>query len=101
MTMASSEIFSRTKAASLSIAALDDARRNALLLRVADTICEESGALLEANAADLAAMDRSNPLYDRLQLTEERLKGIAGDMRQVASLPSPLERTLVSRTLPN
>ena len=99
--MASSDIFSRTKSASLSLAALDDTRRNTLLLRVADTICEESGALLEANAKDLAAMDRSNPLYDRLQLTEERLKGIAGDMRQVASLPSPLDRTLVSRTLPN
>ncbi len=99
--MASSDIFSRTKSASLSLAALDDTRRNTLLLRVADTICEESGALLEANAKDLAAMDRSNPLYDRLQLTEERLKGIAGDMRQVASLPSPLDRTLVCRTLPN
>ena len=88
--MASSDIFSRTKSASLSIAALDDTRRNALLLRVADTICEESGALLEANAKDLAAMDRSNPLYDRLQLTEERLKGIAGDMRQVLVMSDSL-----------
>ncbi|MBR4134774.1 MAG: glutamate-5-semialdehyde dehydrogenase, partial [Bacteroidales bacterium] len=60
-----------------------------------------SAGLLEANAADLAAMDRSNPLYDRLMLTEERLKGIASDMRHVAALPSPLGRTLVERTLPN
>ena len=88
--MASSDIFSRTKSASLSLAALDDTRRNTLLLRVADTICEESGALLEANAKDLAAMDRSNPLYDRLQLTEERLKGIAGDMRQVLVMSDSL-----------
>lgn len=80
---------------------LDDARRNAVLLHLADAIVAGSAGLLEANAKDLAAMDRSNPLYDRLMLTEDRLKGIAADMRQVASLPSPLGRTLVERTLPN
>ncbi len=96
-----STIFSRTKDASRVLSVIDDAKRNAVLLRVADAIVEESAALLEANASDLAAMERSNPLYDRLMLTEDRLKGIAADMRQVASLPSPLGRTLVERTLPN
>lgn len=80
---------------------LDDAQRNAVLLHLADAIVAGSAGLLEANAKDLAAMDRSNPLYDRLMLTEDRLKGIAADMRQVASLPSPLGRTLAERTLPN
>lgn len=80
---------------------LDDAQRNAVLLHLADAIVAGSAGLLEANAVDLAAMDRTNPLYDRLMLTEDRLKGIAADMRQVASLPSPLGRTLVERTLPN
>ena len=97
----SSTIFSRTKDASRALSVLDDARRNAVLLRLADAIVASSAGLLEANAADLAAMDRSTPLYDRLMLTEDRLKGIAADMRQVASLPSPLGRTLVERTLPN
>ena len=97
----SSTIFSRTKDASRALSVIDDARRNAVLLRLADAIVAESAGLLEANAADLAAMDRSNPLYDRLMLTEERLKGIASDMRHVAALPSPLGRTLVERTLPN
>ena len=97
----SSTIFSRTKDASRALSVLDDARRNAVLLRLADAIVAGSAGLLEANAVDLAAMDRSNPLYDRLMLTEDRLKGIAADMRQVASLPSPLGRTLVERTLPN
>ena len=80
---------------------LDDAQRNAVLLHLADAIVAGSAGLLEANAKDLESMDRSNPLYDRLMLTEDRLKGIAADMRQVASLPSPLGRTLVERTLPN
>ena len=99
--MSTSDIFIRTKDASRSLAVLDDERRNAVLLRLADAIVEKSSVILEANAIDLAAMDRSNPLYDRLMLTEERLAGIAADMRQVASLPSPLGRTLVERTLPN
>ena len=99
--MHTDDIFTRTKDASRSLQALDASACNAILLRVADAIVEESGTLLEANARDLAAMDRANPLYDRLMLTRERLEGIAGDMRKVASLPSPLGRTLVERTLPN
>ena len=95
------EIFTRTKNASRSLLELDAAKCNSILLQVSDAIVAESGSLLEANAADLAAMDKSNPLYDRLMLTRERLEGIAGDMRKVASLPSPLGRTLVGRTLPN
>ena len=57
--------------------------------------------LLEANAADLALMDRENPLYDRLQLTRERLQGIADDMRHVATLPSPLGIITNDHTLEN
>jgi glutamate-5-semialdehyde dehydrogenase len=99
--MPTSDIFLRTKDASRALAVMDDAKRNAVLLRLADAIVDNSASILEANAVDLAAMDRSNPLYDRLMLTEDRLAGIAADMRQVASLPSPLGRTLVARTLPN
>ena len=46
-------------------------------------------------------MEPSNPLYDRLQLTSSRLDGIASDMRNVASLPSPLGRVLRETVLPN
>ena len=37
-------------------------------------------------------MDISNPKYDRLKLTADRLKGIADDIRKVAKLPSPVGR---------
>ena len=95
------DIFSRTKEASRSLVDLSVEKCNAILFKVADAIVTESDALLEANSTDLAAMDRSNPLYDRLMLTKERLEGIASDMRKVASLPSPVGRTLLERTLPN
>lgn len=46
-------------------------------------------------------MDPANPKYDRLKLTEERLEGIASDMRNVAALPSPLGRILEETVRPN
>lgn len=89
------------KEASRNLALLNDERRNEVLRAVAAAITAGKERILRANAEDLARMERTNPLYDRLLLTPERLDGIAADMRNVSSLPSPLGRTLVQRTLPN
>ena len=95
------ETFKRVKQASKSLALLNDQQRNEILLAVADAVIANKDSILKANAEDLAKMDRSNPLYDRLQLTESRLEGIAGDMRNVATLPSPLGHITKEKTLPN
>ena len=95
------ETFERVKRASKTLAMLSDARRNEILLAVADAIIYNKVRILEANAKDLARMDSENPLYDRLQLTESRLEGIAADMRNVASLPSPLGHITKKKTLPS
>ena len=95
------KIFEQVKAASATLAAIDDDTKNKVLLAVADAIADNAHALLDANANDLERMDKANPLYDRLMLTPERLEGIAADMRHVATLPSPLGHTLSQRTLPN
>ncbi len=94
-------IFENAKQASRELALLSDERKNAVLHKVADAIAVHQAELLQANALDLAKMDPSNPLYDRLQLTESRLEGIAGDMRNVAKLPSPLGHITNERTLEN
>lgn len=99
--MTSLSTITSTKRASKSLQRLSDDQRSSILLKLADAIVSGSRELLEANAADLAAMEKSNPLYDRLMLTESRLEGIAADMRKVAGLPSPLGRILDERTLPN
>ena len=39
-------------------------------------------------------MDKSDPRYDRCYLHAGRLEGIASDIRNVAGLPSPLNRVL-------
>ena len=74
---------------------------NEVLLSMADALEKHIPEVLEANAIDLSRMDKANPMYDRLLLNEERLKGIAADTRKVATLPSPLGRILEERTLPN
>ena len=89
------------KDASIDIALLDEATINGILLRIADSIPVHSQAIIEANSEDLAKMSPDNPLYDRLKLTDDRLAAIASDMRNVASLPSPLGRILKQSVLPN
>ena len=95
------ETFQRVKAASKTLGLLSDEQRNEILQAVADAIIAETPALLAANAEDLAKMDKTNPLYDRLQITEQRLVDIASDMRHVSTLPSPLGRVLKDKTLEN
>ena len=80
---------------------MTDDERNRVLNAVADAIIARQDEILAANAEDLARMEPTNPLYDRLQLTPVRLEGIAADMRNVATLPSPLGRETNNRTLPN
>ncbi|MBR2395308.1 MAG: glutamate-5-semialdehyde dehydrogenase [Bacteroidaceae bacterium] len=89
------------KDASYSLPVLEENQINDLLLTLADAIESNSAVLLEANAKDLARMDRSNPVYDRLLLTEDRLKGIASDMRHVAELESPVGKVIDERVRPN
>ena len=95
------ETFEKVKRASKSLALITDEQRNEILNAVADAILSQKTAILEANAKDLAKMSKENPLYDRLQLTESRLEGIASDMRNVATLPSPLGHITKQKTLPN
>lgn len=95
------EIFQTTKQASKLLALISDEKRNEILNAVADAIIAKKNELLSANAKDLARMDKSNPLYDRLQLTEKRLEDIASDMRNVAMLPTPLGHITKEKSLSN
>lgn len=89
------------KNASYGLPMLQEQQIDSVLLAVADAIEERSDSLLEANAADLARMDRNNPMYDRLLLTRERLAGIAADMRKVVELPNPVGKVIDERVRPN
>lgn len=81
--------FYDARRASRQLLRLSDEKINAILLATADALVAATDDILAANALDLARMDPKNPKYDRLKLTPERISAIAGDMRNVASLPSP------------
>ncbi len=87
--------------ASRSLNLVSDERKNRFLLTLADEIDNNCAQILKANAYDLARMDPENQLYDRLQLTPERVYSIAEDVRNVAKLPSPLGRILIKTIRPN
>lgn len=93
--------FKRVRTASKSLSLLSDDLRNQILESVANSIIDGQEQILAANQKDLAKMDPSNPLYDRLQLTKQRLADIASDMRNVARLASPLGHISKEKTLPN
>lgn len=93
--------FESARRAGRDVARREESAVNRLLMSLADRTERSIAGILAANARDLERMDKGNPKYDRLKLTEERLRDIAADMRKVASLPSPLGRVLSSVTRPN
>lgn len=94
-------IFSAARVAARKLNRVSTEEINSLLMALACAVEENIPQILEANALDLARMSKNDPKYDRLQLTESRLRDIASDMRSVAALPSPLNVTLATYTRPN
>lgn len=77
-------------AASRTLNLVSAEKINAVLNSLAEAAITATDTILAANAMDLSAMEKSNPMYDRLLLSPGRIAGIAADMRTVATLPSPL-----------
>ncbi|HIU56099.1 MAG TPA: glutamate-5-semialdehyde dehydrogenase [Candidatus Gallibacteroides avistercoris] len=95
------DTFRAVKAASRQLNLIDEKTINSLLCAVADEAEKSASDILAENTKDLALMEPSDPKYDRLKLTRERIQAIAADMRQVAQLPSPLGKVLSKTVRPN
>ncbi len=76
-------------------------RCNWVLKDLADLINQSVDIIIAANKQDLAKMSRTDPKYDRLELTTSRIQAIANGLIEVASFPSPLERILEEKMTPN
>lgn len=94
-------IFEQALEASRELALIDTETIDRVLKTIADRTEERIETILHENRQDLARMPESDPRYDRLMLTPERLQGIAADLRNVAGLPSPLGIVLDRNTRPN
>lgn len=98
------ELAKKARIAARTLSTATGAERKSALEVIAQAIESRSAEILAANEIDLqnARKEQMHPqMQDRLLLTEERIKGIAGGARQVAALADPLGITLRESTLPN
>lgn len=93
--------FIAVRKASRELQKLKEEDINQILLAVADAALKNTDYILTENKKDLDQMDVLDPKYDRLKLTVERVTSIAADIKNVASLPSPLGIELLHKELPN
>ncbi len=78
--------------------------KNHALCKAASALVEESHLLLQENAKDIAKGEEKgmhSALLDRLRLTEERIKGMAEGLLQVAELPDPVGGIIETIERPN
>ncbi|MBS0633048.1 MAG: glutamate-5-semialdehyde dehydrogenase [Verrucomicrobia bacterium] len=94
----------RARAASLTLATVPTAAKNAALARLADLLDTAHEPLLAANSIDLASPEAaalSAAARDRLTLTPARLSALAQSVREVIALPDPVGEVLEEFTRPN
>lgn len=87
--------------ASRSLNMVTDETIKKILLALADEAVAQAETILTENRKDLAVMEKSNAMYDRLLLSKERIEGIASDILNVATLPSPLGKIKMKIDRPN
>ncbi|MBQ2244944.1 MAG: glutamate-5-semialdehyde dehydrogenase, partial [Oscillospiraceae bacterium] len=90
------EMLKAVKAAKYQIAKLTSDQKNAALEAMAAALVENEDKILAANALDMEAARGtvSDVMLDRLQLTSQRIAGMAQGIREVAALPDPVGHLL-------
>ncbi len=92
------------RAAARPLAIAPAEQKNRALDAMAAEILANSGAILAANAIDLAHARDSGlaaSFIDRLTLTEERIAGIAGAIRDIAAMKDPVGDVIAAWDRPN
>jgi glutamate-5-semialdehyde dehydrogenase len=87
--------------AAVALGQASDEARRAVLSHVADRLDEALDELLAVNAVEVANYHESGAGRDRLTLTPQRVQGMAGALRDIASAPDPLFETQDASTRPN
>ena len=93
--------FKAVAKASRKLALVEEGIINNMLTDLAEVAISNTEIILLENKKDLDRMPPTDPKYDRLKLTEQRIKDIAADLVNVSKLPSPLGKVLDQRILAN
>ncbi|KQX20778.1 MULTISPECIES: glutamate-5-semialdehyde dehydrogenase [unclassified Sphingomonas] len=94
----------RARAAAVRLAGTPTADKAKALVAAAKAIRARAGAILAANAEDVArarANGLTAALIDRLTLDPARLEGVAAGLEAVAALPDPVGQTIDEARRPN
>lgn len=94
----------QAKSAARILSAADTNTKNKALEAVAAAVLQKAPDILSANDSDMAAARErgmNDTMLDRLQLTWERLEGVAQGIRDIAALPDPVGRVLSDEVRPN
>jgi glutamate-5-semialdehyde dehydrogenase len=94
-------LFQTAKEGGKALFFLDDQTVSEVLRAIGHSVLAQSAFILAENKKDLDRMASSDPKYDRLKLTAERMEGIVADLRNVAKLPSPVGKIRMDTTRPN
>lgn len=93
--------FEKAQKTVVALSSLADERISEILLSIGENVIKETDLILSENQKDLERMDISDPKYDRLKLTKERIEGMVSDLKSVAQLPSPVGTVLSENIRPN
>jgi len=88
------KILVNASAAKRSLNVIGSETIDLILERLSEEAVNRIEFIVAENARDLALMDKSNPLYDRLMLTEERIWSISNDILKVSEMESPVGQIL-------
>lgn len=99
--MTANDQIKKARKAAINMVRIDDATNRKVLSDLADRTEANVDSLLAANLLDLERMPETDPRYDRLMLSIDRIKSIAEDLRNVAQMQSPVGEVLERRSMPN
>jgi glutamate-5-semialdehyde dehydrogenase len=85
--------------AAAAVRRLTPAQKTDLLNRLADVLATHTAGIVAENQKDLDRMPQSDPKYDRLKLTENRVVDLSKSLREVAVLPDPAGEVILERTI--
>ena len=100
------KIAKNAKEASLKTSSLSAEIKNEALLKIADEIEKSKTEIFEANKEDLKAAESlveageiTKSTFNRLKLDENKMRDMLQGIRDIASLPDPVNRVLLKREL--
>ena len=101
--MNTQELMKSARSARTALAAASTETKNKALMCMADALEKNTESILAANAEDMESQRGiiSDVMLDRLALSEDRIKGMADGIRQVAALPDPVGKVLAEHERPN